>query len=985
VHARKVNTNKGLGLTVQFRLAFPVIGQQVSHYEIISRLGTGGMGEVYEARDHRLGRRVALKFLPQDLSRDARAVERLQREARIASSLNHPHICTIHAIDSHHGTHFIVMELLDGVSLKQRVQVATLPVREILAIAIQVAEAMDAAHRLGIVHRDIKPANIFLTANGPVKVLDFGVAKLQAQAASLATSMPTLPRRPTDAQTTDGVTLGTIQYMSPEQARGEAIDSRSDLFSLGVVMYEMAAGSPPFAGATTAVIFDGILNRQPAPPSTVNGSVPPDLDRLIARAMAKEPGERYQHAAELVADLQRVYRELSGEVPIGRTAEFPTRYAARPDAGVSAAPYADLSGRNGPTRPKLLNWGRVALTGTLVAALAGVGAYWQAQRAHPALARDTLVVVGDFTNATGDPVFDAALREAVDVQIRQSRWFSVLSEQRTLATLRQMGRRDDTPVSGAVARELCQRVAAQAVIDGGITSIGSTYLITLDAQNCRTGDSLAKEQAQPSNKDSVLAELGAATSRLRKALGESLLSVERFDTPIQEATTPSLPALRAYSLGVRARVREGDSLAIPFFRQALELDPKFALAHARLSVVYENLGDRRLAREEVQRAYELREKVSEYERLYIVTRFHDIVTGDADKRINTLRLMSETFPRDFAARNNLGVAYLELGRLEQAVEEFRTAVSLAPEQRLPNMNLANTLVNLGRLEDARAAFERTLAIGDSSDTRTGAFLRAYYVGDRAEMDRQYESGRRGGEPWLLSIARALTLAYDGRLAAARRAFEEGIADADAAHRAGAVARGELLLGYFELQTGDRNAARRAAEQALAHDADSRTVLQAAAILALAGDPTRAAALVAPIQAQPNLDTITRDVHLALTRAALALAGGDAPEAHDRLDRSAAYEAHYPELTWLRGLAHLEAGDPAAIADFRTILAHPWRGGAVIAPVMHVHLARALAQAGNSAAARAEYEAFLNAWANADADAALVKTARAERAALMGTE
>ena len=279
-----------------------MIGQKVSHYEIVSSLGSGGMGEVYEAHDHRLGRRVALKFLPGALSRDARAVERLQREARIASSLNHPHICTIHDIDSHHGTHFIVMEFLDGVSLKQRIQSGPLTVRELLHVAIQVAEALDAAHRLGVVHRDIKPANIFIT-RGTVKVLDFGVAKLQAASPSGSTSMPTLPPRGTDAYTTDGVALGTIQYMAPEQARGDAIDGRSDLFSLGVVMYEMATGIPPFAGATTAVIYDGILNKQPPAPSGLNGSIPPDLDRLIGRAMAKEPAERHQTAAELIADL----------------------------------------------------------------------------------------------------------------------------------------------------------------------------------------------------------------------------------------------------------------------------------------------------------------------------------------------------------------------------------------------------------------------------------------------------------------------------------------------------------------------------------------------------------------------------------------------------------------------------------------------------------------------------------------------------------
>jgi tetratricopeptide (TPR) repeat protein len=700
--------------------------------------------------------------------------------------------------------------------------------------------------------------------------------------------------------------------------------------------------------------------------------------------MTKEAGERYQAASALIADLQRVYRELSGELRMGRTAEYITPPSDRITAVERAAPTTAAPGPDAPAFLPRRRWRRVAVAAVVVMGLAGVGAYWRANRAQPLLARDTVVVVGDFSNATGDPVFDAALREAVDVQIRQSRWFSVLGEQRTLSTLRQMGRDDNTPMTGAVAREVCQRAGAQALIEGAITSIGSTYLITLDAQNCTTGDSLAKEQAQPSSKDFVLAELGAATSQLRKRLGESLQSVERFDTPIQEATTPSLPALRAYSLGVRARVREGDSAAIPFFRQALELDPAFALAHARLSVVYENLGDRPLAREEVQRAYELREKVSEYERLYIVSRFHDVVSGDADKRIETLRMMSQTFPRDFAARNNLGVAYLEMGRVEQAVEQFRASVTLAPEQRLPNMNLANTLVSLGRLEDARLAFERTLAIGDSSDTRAGAYLRAYYAGDRAEMDRQYEAGRRGGEPWLLSTAKALTFAYEGRLAAARRSFAEAISDATQAKRRGAVARGWLLRAYFDVQMEDMEGAQHAAEQALAHDSDSRNVLQAAAVLALAGEPAKAAALVTPLESGPRLDTITRDVHLSLARAALALAGGDAVEAHHRLDRTAAYDDRYPELTWVRGLAHAAARDRDAVGDFRTLVEHPWRGGTVIAPAMRVHLARALMRDGDPTAARAAYDNFLASWANADPDAALVKAARTERAALNAT-
>jgi tetratricopeptide (TPR) repeat protein len=953
-----------------------VIGQQVSHYQITSRLGTGGMGEIFEARDRRLGRRVALKFLPHALSSDARAVERLQREARIASSLNHPHICTIHDIDAHHGTHFIVMELLDGLSLTERIRLGSMSAREVVEIAIQVAEAMDAAHKIGVIHRDIKPGNIFLTNHGPVKVLDFGVAKVQPHRPLTQTSRQTAFGRAlhdrsdiaaVQSLTTDGVALGTILYMSPEQARGEEIDGRSDLFSLGAVMYEMATGTPAFGGPTSALIWDAILNREPPPPSTLRTSMPPAIEAIIARALQKNPAARYQTAAELTGDLQRAHRELSGEVPVGRTAEYPTRYL--PAALASSRHPLAL-----PAPVRRRRWLHAIVPAVIVLGLAGAAAYWKGN--PPPLAERDLIVVADFTNNTGDAVFDAALRQAVDVQLRQSRWFRILGDQRTIATLRLMGRPVETPVTGVVARELCQRAGAQALVDGSISSLGSTYVVTLDAQHCGSGDSLAKEQSQAASKDDVLEELGSATSRLRKSLGESLQSVERFDTRIQEATTPSLAALRAYSLGVRARVRDGDSASIPFFRQALEMDPRFALAHARLGVVYENLGDRPLARDQVQMAYDLREKVSEYERLYIVTRYHDIVTGDLEKRIDTLRLLGDTFPRDFAARNNLGVAYLEAGRLEQAVEQFREAVAVGADQRLPNMNLANTLVTLGRLDEAKAAFDRTLAIGDSSDTRAGAYMRAYFAGDRAEMDRQFAAGRNGGEPWLLSYNRALVSAYAGRIGDARRLVSQGIGAAGDATRPGAVARGWLQLAFIAVQVQDDAGAREAAREALRKDRDPRTVLQAATVLAFAGDPSGASGLLAPFEQDAHLDTITRDVFLMEAQAAVAIARGDAARAHAMLDGSTSYEPRYPELTWLRGLAHLRADDPDAVKDFRTLLDNPWRGGFVIYPAIELQLARALSKGGDPAAARAAYARFIQAWQGADP--ALAPAAQAQR-------
>jgi eukaryotic-like serine/threonine-protein kinase len=955
-----------------------MIGQQVSHYEIISRLGTGGMGEVYEGRDHRLGRRVALKFLPRELSRDARAVERLQHEARIASSLNHPHICTIHDIDSHHGTHFIVMELLDGMALKQRIASGPLPIRELIDIAGQVADALGAAHRLGIVHRDVKPANIFLTSHGVVKVLDFGLAKIQHQAPQAAAFMASAgaarPRSsygndfdgvgamvlPPSPLTSGGVAFGTVQYMSPEQARGHELDARSDLFSLGAVIYEMATGRQAFVGATVVSICDAIVHSDPAPASNVNGGVPPDLDQIIARLLHKDRAARYQAAEDLMRDLVSVQRELSGEVPIGRTAEH-SHYRTVTTRQNVTPPAQD---RPPPTTPR---WMLYLATGVVVlATLGAVTAFWTTRWSHPLTERDT-IVVGDFNNTTADGVFDEALRQAASVQLQQSPWLSILSDQRAAGFLRLMGRPPETRIAGAVARELCTRAGAQAVLEGSIATIASTYLITLDAQECSTGDSLAREQAQADGKDAVLKQLGTATSRLRARLGESLASVQKYDTPIQEATTTSLSALRAYSLGVRARIREGDSAAIPFFRQAIEQDSGFALAHARLSVVYENLGDRQLARDEVQKAFDLREKVGEYERQYITTRYHDIVTGDAQKRIDTLRLMSDTFPRDFAPRNNLGVVYLEMGRLDQALEQFRAAVTLAPDQRLPNMNLANTLVAVGQIDEAKGAFERTLAIGDSSDARAGAYLRAYLAGDRAEMMRHFDAGRRGREPWLLNAARARTLANEGQFVESSRFLAQSISEASAVDRAGAAAQGWLQLASISVQVGDDQKARKAAAEAIHLDHDARTVLRAAALLALAGDVPLAAALTQAFEADPPVDTITRNAVLTQARAAVAMGGHKLKEADQILDDAVSYEARYPELTWLRGLVRLQLRDRAAADSFRSLIEHPWRGGTIVYPLMELELARALAKGGDVQGARGAYEHFLNVWAAADPD------------------
>src|SRR5262245_58275520 len=526
------------------------------------------MGVVYRAEDVRLGRQVALKFLPQELADNREALERFQREARVASSLNHPYICTIHDVGEHEGQHFIVMELVDGHTLKEEIARGPLSFERLLDLGVEIADALDAAHASGIVHRDIKPANIFINRRGQAKVLDFGLAKLSSRAASQAAAADAT--RATEGVTTLGTTLGTVAYMSPEQARGHDIDGRSDLFSFGVVLYEMATGTLPFPGKTPVAIFEELLTRNPPAPSTVNATIPAEFDRIVAKALEKDRDIRYQTAADLGSDLKRLKRASESQrVPVMAAAVTP---AAPPPKRRATWPW--IAG------------GAAAV----IALVAGAFIYSNANRTGAFAERDS-VVLADFANSTGELVFDDTLKEALEVQLRQSPFLSVLPEQRVQGTLRLMGRKPGDRITAEIARDICERTASKAMIAGAISQLGATYVISLDVSNCRSGDTLEKSQVQASGKDDVLKALGSAVDQLRRGLGESLASIEKYDAPIQGATTASLDALKSYSLGMSTRRRQGDAASLPFFKKAVEQDPEFALAHARLSTVYSNMGE----------------------------------------------------------------------------------------------------------------------------------------------------------------------------------------------------------------------------------------------------------------------------------------------------------------------------------------------------------------------------------------------------------
>lgn len=909
-----------------------------AHYEILSRIGSGGMGEVFLARDTKLDRNVAIKFLFAEFASQVDRLARFVREAKSASALNHPNIITIHEIGEIDGEHYISTEFIEGVTLRERLAEGHLSFDDVLSIAIQTADALTAAHTAGITHRDIKPENIMLRKDGYLKVLDFGLAKLAESGSpeNLDAATKMLDK------TTPGLVMGTVSYMSPEQARGREIDPRSDIFSFGVVLYEMLAGRVPFTGDNAADVISGILNKEPIPLTELAPYLPKEFHRIISKTLKKNREQRYHSTKDLLNDLKDLRDELQLELKLEQTA-----VPNKPETSRTSSPKLSSSTGGG--------------------------------------LKDSLLLT-EFENTTGEAIFDQTLKMALAFSLAQSPFLDIVPDSRVSQTLRLMGRKADERVTKELGEEICMRQNLKAFITGSISSFGQIYVLTLEAVNARSGESLGREFEQINSREEVLNALGRAATGIREKLGESLSSIEKFNVPGESITTSSLEALKIFVLG-REQVVNGKQLeAIPFYKKALEIDPKFALAYTELAVVYRNTDQWKSAAEMSSEAYDLRDTVSETEKLRIIYYYHNFVAGEMDKATETLELWRNTYPNFVVSYVSLSDSYERLGQSEKAISFARQGLKLDPNYATIYMNLLESLVSLDRYGEAketcRQAFERKL---DGDYFHLFPYMVAFIESDSAGMveNLQWFSGR--DDEYLALDLQAGTAAFKGQWRTAQDFSRRSI---DLAGRgntrevaANFAAEQAVRIVFWSSGTGlpasgnsqIKTVLKTQTNKALNLERGKEVLIRTALALAAAGHADEVNTLAEELMSESPKDTLLNQLWLPTIRAALLLQIGKAKEAieeleiTERLEKAAEF---YPQ--YIRGLAYLQLKKSKdATREFEKILNH--RGEAPLSSIYP------LAQLGKARATKVkkEYDKFFDLWKDADKDMPALLAAREE--------